>query len=397
MDAENRKLIVIISFMRKFISVFFSLFFNIYVLKIVNDVGFIIKVNFISLAFGFIFNTLILKFLNNKSAKYIYGSSFVLLVMCIGLLLGLKENIIKYIYLFKVLYCLAEVAYAGPLEMVIMGSNNHNTFSNFQANMNILNNIATILTPIFSGFIIERFSYTMLFILLVFEAIIIILTSTKITNFYVEDRKTNVREFWDKAKNYSHMKDIYHCMFFRRISAQGALTDLLPIILFLKLDSELSVGAYSSLFAVLSICALSMLKVLNEKNIKKSFYVPFSIVVFASTLLLVFVPSFMTILIYYVCMNTFATVIESESCSTVYASINTEDLKIYNREHDIVFNVYMYIGQVISYGLSYILYSYFYNVNILSIIVSLLMFFLIISCIYLQRTEDFLYKKVSVN
>lgn len=392
MDEKNRKIIAVISFMRKFISVFFSLFFNIYVLKIVNDIGFIIKVNLISLVFGFVFNTIILKYINNKNAKYIYGSSFVLLVVCIGLLLGLKEDIIKYIYLFKILYSLEQVAYAGPLEMVIMGSNNKNN-SSFIANMNILDGIATILTPIFSGFIIEKFSYNILFIILAIEAIIVILTSTRITKFYIEDKKLNLKEFWNKAKKYNHMKDIYKCMFYRRISAQGAITDLLPIILFLKLNSELSVGTYNSIFAILSICALSLLKLANKKNIKKKFYTPFAILIFITTLLLVFAPSFTTIMIYYVCMNTFAVVIESESCSVVYEAINIKELSKYNREHDIVFNVYMFLGQVISYSLTYILYTYFYNANILSVVVSILMFFLIISCVYLQKTEEYLDEK----
>lgn len=394
MDERNRKTIALVSFLRKFIVVFFNLFFNIYVLKIVNDVGFVIKVNLISLIFGFTFNTLILKFVNNKNAKFIYGSSFVLLVICIGLLLVLKEDIIKYIYLFKMLYSLGEVSYAGPLEMVIMGANTQKTSSSYQANLNILSSIATILTPIFSGYIIENFSYNILFIILAFEAFVVILTSTRITKFYIEDRKLNIKEFWNKSKKYKHMKNIYKCMFYRRISAQGAITDLLPIILFLKLNSELSVGTYDSVFAILSICSLSLLKLVNKKNIKKRFYIPFSILIFLSTLTLVFIPGFVTFLIYYICMKTFAVVIESESCSAVYQSINNKELSKYNREHDIVFNVYMFIGQVISYSMAYILYTYFYNANILSVVVSILMFFLIISCIYLQKVEDYLDKNM---
>ncbi len=46
MDNYNRTIILITVFLRKFISVFFTLFFNIYVLKIVNDVGIIIKYKF---------------------------------------------------------------------------------------------------------------------------------------------------------------------------------------------------------------------------------------------------------------------------------------------------------------------------------------------------------------
>ena len=60
-----------------------------------------------------------------------------------------------------------------------------------------------------------------------------------------------------------------------------------------------------------------------------------------------------------------------------------KELSKYNREHDIIFNIYMFFGQLISYSLTYILYTKFYNANILSIVVSILMFFLIISSIYL--------------
>ena len=390
MDEQNRKTIAQISFMRSFITVFFNIFFNIYVLKIINDVGFVIKVNLISLIFGFTFNTIILKYINSKNAKYIYRSSFILLVVCIGLLLGLKENIIKYIFLFKMLYALQEVSFYGPLELITMGANSHKTFSSFQANMNIISNIATIVTPVFSGFIIEKFSYNILFVILIIEAIVIIITSTKISNFYIEDRKVNIKEFWDKAKKYPHMKDIYKCMFYRRISAQGAIVDLLPIILFLKLGSEFSVGTYSAVFAMLSIFALSLLKLINKKNIKKKFYVPLAIIIFASTIILVCIPSYEAILIYYICMKTLGKVIESESCSAVYEAINVQELSKYNREHDIVFNVYMFAGQVISYSLTYTLYTFFYNENILSVAVSVIMFFLIISCKYLQKTNNFL-------
>ena len=389
MDEKNRKTLATVSFIRRFISVFFDLFFNIYVLKIVNDFGFVIKVNLISLIFTFISSILIIKLVKKKNIKYIYNSSFVLLVICIGLLLLLKENIISYIYLFKFLYALEEEAYWGPHEMILMGANNHKTFSGFIATMSILTNIAIILTPIFSGFIIDTFSYTALFIILIIEAIIVMFTATKISSFYIDDKKTNVSEFWNKAKKYKHIKDIYKCVFYRRISAQGAIVDLLPIILFLKLGSELSFGAYSSLFAILSIASLSLLKLANKKNIHKKFYLPFAVLIFLSTLILVFTPNFTTIMIYYICMNTFAKVIETESCSSVYEAISVPELSRYSREHKIVFTIYTFIGQVISYSLTYILYTMFYNENIISIVISILMFFLIISCLYLQRAEDY--------
>ena len=390
MDEKNRKIVAIVSFMRKFINVFFTIFFNIYVLKIINDIGTILLVNLAGIVFGYIFNVILLKYINNKNAKNIYVGSFVLLIFCIGILLISKENIIKYVYLFRILYAIQEVCYSAPLEMIIMGANNHKTFSSFQANLNILAGIATIFAPVFSGFIIEKFSYNTLFLILAVEVIIVIITSTRITNFYIDNKKANVRDFLNRAKKYEHLKDIYKCMFYRRISARGAITDLLPIILFLKLNSELSVGAYNSIFAALSIIALSILKIANKRGVKKKFYIPFAILIFISTVILIFIPSFETLIIYYICMNTLGTIIESESCSAVYEAINIDQLSTYTREHDIIFNIIMCVGQIISYSLAYILYKYFYNANILSIVVSLLMFFLIISCKYLQKTENYL-------
>ena len=175
MEQENRKYIAIISFFRKFIRVFFNLFFNIYILKIVNNnLSFIIKYTLFGVFAEFIICYAILKFINSKNAKTIYKASFPLLILNILALLVFKENIVNYIFLFKILERLAEVCYSMPYELIVIGSNSNKTMSSFMANINILSSIATILTPIFSGFIIEKFSYYMLFVILILETLIII-------------------------------------------------------------------------------------------------------------------------------------------------------------------------------------------------------------------------------
>ncbi len=394
MEQENRKYIALIAFFRKFIRVFFNLFFNIYILKIVNnDLNFIIKYNLFGVVVEFIICYIILKFINSKNAKKIYKMSFPLLILSILALLIFKENIIKYIYLFKTLERLVEVSYSMPFELIIIGSNNDKTMSNFIANVNILSGIATILTPVFSGFIIQKFSYYMLFIILIIETAIIIAISFKIKDFTVNDKKLELKKFWGLAKEKKHLQNIYKCMFYRRISTQGIITELLPIILFLRLGTELNLGTYNSIFAVISIAALQILKIINKKNIRKSFYPYLAIIIFVSSLLVVYNTSFITLLIYYILMNSFGTIIESESCSVVYSAIKSDKLEEYKKEHILTYNIYMVIGQIISYILVYILYKYFYDVNILSISVSILMFFLIISTIYLRKTERYISDK----
>ena len=118
-----------------------------------------------------------------------------------------------------------------------------------------------------------------------------------------------------------------------------------------------------------------------------------AIIIFISSIFVIYNSSFITLLIYYILMNSFGTIIESESCSAVYAAVKVDGLEKYRKEHIMIFNIYMLFGQIISYSLIFILYNYFYNVNILSIAISILMFFLIIATVYLKKTENFMYKK----
>lgn len=166
-----------------------------------------------------------------------------------------------------------------------------------------------------------------------------------------------LRKFIKKAKNIKCLQDIYKCMFFRRISSQGAITELLPIVLFLRLGNELNLGTYNSLFAVISIFSLRVLKLINKRKIKKGFYPYLAIAIFISSVAVVYNASFTTLLIYYILMNSFGTIIESESCSMVYAAIKVDGLVKYKKEHICTYSI------------------------------SILMFFLIISTIYLEKTE----------
>lgn len=394
MEQNNRKYLTIISFLRKFISVFFSLFFNIYILNIANsDISFVIKYSLFYVLIGLVFEYIVLKIINSKNAKHIYRLSFPLLVLCIVILILFKDKIVNYIYLFKALHALASTMYAVPYELNIIGSNSNKTMSGFLANLCIMNAIATILTPLFSGFIIDKFSYKTLFILLSLESILIIIISFNIKDFTINDKKLEIKKYWNLVKDKKQIKDVYKCMFFRRISSQGAITDLLPIILFLKLGTELNVGAYNSLFSIFAIISLQILKLINNKNNEKKFYPYLAIAIFISAVFLVYNASFITLLIYYILMNTFGIIIESESLSKVYAVINNDNLQEYKKEHIFIFNIYNTVGQLISYSLVYILYNYFYNINIISISVAILMFFLIISAIYLRRVENYFYRK----
>ena len=65
-------------------------------------------------------------------------------------------------------------------------------------------------------------------------------------------------------------------------------------------------------------------------------------VIFISSIILVFNTCFTTLLIYYILMNSFGTIIESESCSIVYATIKPNRLVKYIKEHIMTYK-YIYV------------------------------------------------------
>ena len=58
-----------------------------------------------------------------------------------------------------------------------------------------------------------------------------------------------------------------------------------------------------------------------------------AIIIFISSLMVVFNTNFITLLIYYILMNSFGTIIESESCSAVYTAIKVDNLEKYRKDH----------------------------------------------------------------
>lgn len=80
----------------------------------------------------------------------------------------------------------------------------------------------------------------------------------------------------------------------------------------------------------------------------------------------------------------------------LYSAIKSENLIEYKKRTYIYIQYIQTIGQVISYILVYILYNYFYDVNILSVSDSILMFFLIISTIYLKKSSRYLDNKKNI-
>ena len=110
----------------------------------------------------------------------------------------------------------------------------------FVAGVSILESITAVLTPVMYGYVIDAFSYEVLFAIMAIDAIVMAIIGMKLKIGF-KDEKFKLRELWKKVLKKPHMREAYKVMFYQRIALTGALKYLVPVLLFLTLGTEFSV------------------------------------------------------------------------------------------------------------------------------------------------------------
>ena len=158
------------------------------------------------------------------------------------------------------------------------------------------------------------------------------------------------------------MHKAYLTLFFRRLGGtDGILEYLVPILLFLSLGTEFSVGNYDSLFSVVYIIMLEAVRTLNKKGKIKRFYVPLAMLSLISAVMMVSDQSITNILIFYFTIKTGGALIQLEGSSMIYAVGNKENLSKYTREHQLTWNIALTLGNLVGIAIAGIVYNVFYG------------------------------------
>lgn len=144
------------------------------------------------------------------------------------------------------------------------------------------------------------------------DAVISAIVATKV-DFKVINNDFRPLEFWRKAFKNKTMRSAYGIFFLKRLSGtDGVLEYLLPVVLFLALGTEFSVGNYDSLFSVVYIIMLEAIRIFNKKGATKRFYIPFALLTFISAAMMVSNFNIASILFFYFTIKTGGAIIMLE-------------------------------------------------------------------------------------
>lgn len=385
---DNKKTLAALSLLRKIIETFSGFFLSIYLFKLVNgDFNFLLLYSAFNAIVVCIFNYFLLKYISSKNANLIFRLSFACEIVSILMLLIMEGQILNIIWIFAALQRFAKNAYYVVYEITLIHSAKKHSLSSYVAGVQILSSIVTLLAPVAIGYLITSFSWHLVFVFLLVDAIVAAFIATKI-NFKVVHGKFHPIKYWKKISKNTTMHRAYWAFFLRRLSGtDGVLDYIMPVLLFLSLGTEFSVGSYDSLFSIVYIIMLEAVRILNKKGATKRFYIPLALLILASAIVMLANFNTFNVLLFYFALKTGGTLIMTESSSMIYAIGKQQKFAQYTKEHHFTWNIFLSLGNIAGVIITYIIYNYFYSKEAFAMVIVVLMIFFVIQAYILQKIE----------
>ncbi len=383
----QKSILIVLKLLKKVMVVFSTIFLNVYIFQALdNNFTMYLCGLIVSIVFAEIFSLIIFSILSKKNAMLIYRMSFVFDAILIILVILIKTPTLPIIFMFYALQELSNCCFYGPHEIGEMKATSHKDSSKFLSLSTIMTSIVGVISPFFSGLIVDRLSYTILFIIVGVVAIIMLIFSFCMKDFDIVSRKLKIKEFCSKSFKKPHMVSYYFSFLMFRFSTGGTIYTILPVVLFMKTGSEFSLGTYSSLFALLTIITLLIFMFVKRKKIFTCVSVA---LICLSCLVLSIWSTFIVFVIFNAIYYSFGKIYENEIFSTRLNVIKTNELSMYKKEHHVMYDIFANIGYLCGYLFIMLLYNVIKLANALTIIIGILGMLMIVSLILLLRAQKY--------
>lgn len=350
---KNKKLIIAITSGISFLDIFYSLFFNIYILQnVTSNVVHLLSYYASALSIALLLIFPFFKILNKKSSIWIYRTSFILSFTITLLTMFVSSQFAYALILINSLRYIYNLCFYTPNEIASIHNTESHNVNKFLAIKRICSVSVNVAFSLMISYLFEHFNVIILFAIMLVDVALMFTLSFFITEFGVNDG-FKPREFIDKAKSTSHMKSVYMTHFCKRISESGVVSTLIPIMIFLKLGSKFSLGILSSVASVLMILALTLFTKLY-KHRHKTLIIGDIINIILSVLLIIFINKTIYI-IYFFTNKVITTLISNAQCSTLFGGIQNEELESYKKEHIFIYTTIGLLAELISYVVGIVL------------------------------------------
>ncbi len=263
---KEKKIMISISSCICILELFYEMFFNVYILQeITTNIALIFAYYMAGIAIAVLLYYPLFKIINGKTALWIYRASFIMSLILIILSMVVNSAFafsLIFINAFKYLY---QMCFYCTQEIATMKHVDKNDCGNFLAAKVVANTLVKVTFSLIISSIFEFADIIWIFALLIAIVILMFILSFGLKTMGA-DFKFRPLGFWKDTKEYPHMKYIYFCQGLKRMSEAGVVQTIIPIMLYMSIGSEFSLGIYSTIACIAVVCWLPIFVKLKKYN-----------------------------------------------------------------------------------------------------------------------------------
>ena len=379
--------LVLINALMQIIFVFYSIFFSIYVYNISGDINYVLGCNLFQIVCCFLIQIIITPVLDKRNSFILFRISFLLILCSILLVFTIDIDKMYMIFIVEFVYSFSLICYYVPYEIAIMNKNKASEVKGFLGVSTSVSMIAGVLAPFLSGYVIDYISYFWLILIISFLAIVCIILSFSIKNNFSDNSSNDIRDYIKRAFSIKSLKYSYISFGFYKLSQESAVSILLPVLLYMQVQTNFSVGLYSSLASFISAVVLLLyVKFINKRIIT---FIICSILVVGAAMALVAAPGIITFFVYFFIVKICGQILLNGVNENVFSVTKNLSLENYRKQHHLVFSSFNYIFQIVGFGLAFLVYNLFRNIYGITVMVLILNMLIFASLFFLIKSERY--------
>lgn len=371
---KNTKLLLVINTIRKIIDIFLGPFLTAYLFKVaIENVKIISIYNIFSYIAIAIIALVIGIILKNKYEMQIFRIGMISKFIQLAILIILGDNVVNYIWLLAIIAGFSTETWSFPLNLFsskLVLNDEKNVFVVYKT---ILSNLVKVLIPFLLGTIISKKSFgTTAMIILILSFIQILLSfKLKFKRIYSnKNKKLNLIKEVNHIKNNRKLQRFYMMKFLKGMTYEGALDTAVTLLIIMSFNSDFSLGVITSIISILAMLSSYIYKKVKDQEKLKVVIKISSMVIFISSIVLVFNTNQFTIVTYNLIFTFFLQFIMVEEEVQTLKYTNSDVINDSNRvETYVLLEIFLNAGRVLSYILLFVvgIYNKLYLLEILII------------------------------
>lgn len=264
-----KKYYVLITWLRKIVSVYFGQFLVFYFFTVANydikPIAFYYIFELAFLGFGFFLIRHAIKS-NNRISYYRIGLSFQALYLACVMIL--KEKIIYFAPLVGIIQGLGEGFFYFPNNIMYPNIISDEERKSFEGYMNLGSNIFSIVVPFIVGYFLMFFDYVQIAKVFFCFMVLTFFLSFGFSDTEYSKKKSDLRKFWSVVRNNKNLKRQFGATFLAGLTfSSGALSLVVTIYTIFEFETSLNLGIITSVFAFLTcFCSYYFAKFMKEKH-----------------------------------------------------------------------------------------------------------------------------------